>query len=322
MKEIIIQKNENEQRLDRFLQKYLERAPRNFIFKMIRKKNIKVNGKKATPEMIIYAGDRIQLFLSDETIEKFLGTREHIKSHLKLDIVYEDRNIILINKKVGILSHGAGNPNDDNIADGMINYLIEKGDYKPEDNRTFKPSICNRLDRNTSGLIIGAKSYDSLKKINEAIRNRYIRTFYKTIVKGRFKDEVRVEAYLIKDKSNNRVKISQQNKDGAKLIVTNVKPLKYSDGYTLLEIELITGRTHQIRSQLSTLGFPIIGDGKYGDKNVNKRFKDNYGFTSQWLHGYKIELQGLREDLEYLNGKIFETRPSEEYLKIEQDLFI
>ena len=199
---------------------------------MIRKKNIKVNGKKATPEMIIYAGDRIQLFLSDETIEKFLGTREHIKSHLKLDIVYEDRNIILINKKVGILSHGAGNPNDDNIADGMINYLIEKGDYKPEDNRTFKPSICNRLDRNTSGLIIGAKSYDSLKKINEAIRNRYIRTFYKTIVKGRFKDEVRVEAYLIKDKSNNRVKISQQNKDGAKLIVTNVKPLKYSDGYT------------------------------------------------------------------------------------------
>ena len=165
MREIIIHKNENEQRLDRFLQKYLSKAPRNFIFKMIRKKNIKVNDKRANPETMVYEGDRIQLYISDETIEKFIVEKKPIKSQLTPSIIYEDENILLINKEVGVLSHGAGGSFEKNIVDSMINYLIGKGDYVPRIEKTFTPSICNRLDGNTSGIIIGAKNYDSLKVI-------------------------------------------------------------------------------------------------------------------------------------------------------------
>ncbi|MDR7870812.1 MAG: RluA family pseudouridine synthase [Tissierellaceae bacterium] len=321
MKEIIIHKNENEQRLDRFLQKYLEKAPRSFIFKMIRKKNVKVNDKKASPETIIYEGDSVKLYLSDETIEKFVVEKKQVKSKLMPSIVYEDDNILLINKDVGILSHGAGGPFEENIVDSMINYLIEKGDYVPRIEKTFTPSICNRLDRNTSGLIIGAKNYDSLKEVNEAIKNTHIRKFYKTIVKGKVEKEIKAEAYLSKDEDKNMVEVRDEDVDGSKKIITNIKPLKYSNGYTLLEIELITGRTHQIRGHLSSLGYPIIGDRKYGDKSINNRFREEYGLDNQWLHGYKVEFYGLNDNLTYLNGKSFESKPNKEYLQIEKDLF-
>ena len=322
MKEILIHKNENEQRLDRFLQKYLEKAPRSFIFKMIRKKNIKVNDKKADPETIIYEGDRVQLYLSDETIDKFMVEKKPIRSKLIPNIVYEDDNILLINKAVGILSHGAGGPFEENTVDSMISYLIEKGDYVPRIEKTFTPSICNRLDRNTSGIIIGAKNYDSLKEINEAIKSTHIRKYYKTIVRGRVEKEMKAEAYLSKDEDRNIVEISDSDDmDDSKKIITNIKPLKYSNGYTLLEIELITGRTHQIRGHLSSLGFPVIGDRKYGNRSVNGEFREEYGLDNQWLHGYKVEFQGLKDDLEYLNGKSFESKPNKEYLAIETDLF-
>ncbi|NLY44374.1 MAG: RluA family pseudouridine synthase [Tissierella sp.] len=321
MKEIVIHKNENEQRLDRFLQKYLEKAPRSFIFKMIRKKNIKVNDKKANPETIIYEGDRVQLYLSDDTIDKFIVERKPIRSKLIPNIVYEDDNILLINKAVGILSHGAGGPFEENTVDSMINYLIEKGDYVPRIERTFTPSICNRLDRNTSGIIIGAKNYDSLKEINEAIKNTYIRKFYKTIVKGKVEKEIKAEAYLSKDEDRNIVEVSDIDMDDSKKIITNIKPLQYSKGYTLLEIELITGRTHQIRGHLASLGFPIIGDRKYGNKSVNNEFREKYSLDNQWLHGYKVEFHGLKNELEYLNGKSFESKPNKAYLAIEMDLF-
>ena len=166
LQEIIIDKNENDQRLDRFLRKYLEKAPQGFVYKMIRKKNIKLNGERAHPESTIYEGDRIQLYLSDETIAKFIAEKKEIKSKLIPHIIYEDDNIILINKPAGILSHGATKDFEENIVDSMVSYLIEKGDYVPRIERTFTPSICNRLDRNTSGIIIGAKTYEALKTIN------------------------------------------------------------------------------------------------------------------------------------------------------------
>lgn len=321
MREIIIHKNENEQRLDRFLQKYLEKAPRSFIFKMIRKKNIKVNDKKANPETIIYEGDKVQLYLSDETIEKFIIEKKPIRSKLIPNIVYEDDHILLINKEVGILSHGAGGPFEENTVDSMINYLIAKGDYVPRIEKTFTPSICNRLDRNTSGIIIGAKNYDSLKEINEAIKNTSIRKFYKTIVKGKVEKEIKAEAFLSKDDDRNMVEISEYNDGDSKKIITNIKPLQYANGYTLLEIELITGRTHQIRGHLSSLGYPIIGDRKYGNKAINSKFREEYHLDNQWLHGYKIEFHGLKGDLAYLNGKTFESKPNKAYLNIEMDLF-
>lgn len=321
LREIIIHKNENEQRLDRFLQKYLEKAPRSFVFKMIRKKNIKVNDKKAEPETIIYEGDRVQLYLSDETIDKFIVEKKTIRSKLIPSIVYEDDNIILINKEIGILSHGAGGDFEENVVDSMISYLIEKGDYVPRIEKTFTPSICNRLDRNTSGLIIGAKNYDSLKEMNEAIKLGLIKKFYKTIVKGKVDKEIRAEAYLTKDDDRNMVKVSHGDSDGSKKIITNIKPLKYSQGYSLLEIDLITGRTHQIRGHLASLGYPVIGDRKYGDKATNDIFRDEYDLDNQWLHGYKVEFYGLKNGLEYLNDKKFESRPNKTYRTIEKELF-
>ncbi len=323
MKEIRIDKNENEQRLDRFLKKYLAKAPQGFVQKMIRKKNVKVNGAKVGPEITIFEGDIIQLFLSDETIEKFIAVKGPIKSKLVPLIIYEDENIILINKEVGVLSHGAGEGDvfEENIVDSMVSYLIEKGDYVPRIEKTFTPSICNRLDRNTPGIVIGAKNYGSLKSINDAIKNSHIRRFYKTIVKGVVKADFKAEGYLSKDEDKNMVKISVSNVEGAKKIVTDIHVLEVRNDFTLLEIELITGRTHQIRGHLASLGYPVIGDRKYGNKSTNKYFEDEYALDNQWLHGYKVQFNGLNEELEYLNGKEFTSAPDKKLAIIEDELF-
>ena len=322
MKELIIDKNESEQRLDRFLKKYLSKAPNNFIYKMLRKKNIKLNGKKANPDTIIVEGDIIQLYLADETIEKFKGKTEVIKSQLIPKIIYEDENIILINKPVGILSHSANKDYGNNVVDSMIHYLVEKGEYHPRVEKTFTPSICNRLDRNTSGIIIGAKNYESLKMINDSIKQRNINKYYKTIVKGIVKKDEIIEGYLIKDEELNKVEVLNEMNDDSKKIITHIKPLAVSSEYSLLEIELITGRTHQIRAHLASIGHPVIGDIKYGDTKVNKYFKEKYNLNSQFLHGYKIVLNGLEELLDYLNQQEFTGKLNNKFSKIENDLFI
>ncbi len=323
MKEIIIDKNENEQRLDRFLNKYLAKAPKGFVQKMIRKKNVKINGKKASPEITIFQGDVIQLYLSDETINKFIIEKGPIKSKLLPKIIYEDDNIILINKEIGVLSHGAGDGDgfEENIVDSMISYLIEKGDYVPRIERTFTPSICNRLDRNTPGIVIGAKNYESLKALNEAIKNSHIRRFYKTIVKGVVKEDFLAEGYLTKNEDKNIVKISLGDVEGSKKIVTDIHVLSVKDDYSLLEIELITGRTHQIRGHLASLGYPVIGDRKYGNKSINKYFNDEFRLDNQWLHGYKIQFNGLDGELEYLNGQEFISQADKSLELIEETLF-
>ena len=321
MKEVIIDKNESGQRLDRFLKKYLKEAPQSFIYKMLRKKNIKVNNKKGNPDTIIAEGDVIQLYLSDETIEKFKGKNNIEKSRFALNIIYEDENMLLINKPVGILSHSANKEYGNNIVDGMIHYLYEKGEYNPRVEKTFKPSICNRLDRNTSGIIIGAKNYEALKILNESIKNGDVHKYYKTIVKGIVKREGILEGYLTKDEELNKVKITDEEKDDSKRIITKVKVLKTSGKYSLLEIELITGRTHQIRAHLSNIGHPVVGDVKYGNKAVNNYFREKYGLESQFLHAYKIEFTNLNSPLDYLNGRVFTAMPGERFLKIEEGLF-
>jgi 23S rRNA pseudouridine955/2504/2580 synthase len=321
LREIIVDKNESEQRLDRFLKKYLAEAPQGFVYKMIRKKNIKVNDAKAQPETTIYEGDRIQLYLSEETIDKFIAIKGEIKSKLVPNIIYEDDNIILINKPVGILSHGASKEFEENIVDSMISYLIEKGDFIPRVQKTFTPSICNRLDRNTSGIIIGAKNYQSLKAINEAIKEGKVRRFYKTIVKGNIRKEFTAEGYLSKDEDKNKVAVHEDDYEGSKKITTVIKPLKNKNGYSLLEIELITGRTHQIRGHLSSLGYPVIGDRKYGDREINRKFNKEYSLDNQWLHGYKVEFNGLYDEFEYLNHKVFIGDLTGKAEEIERDLF-
>lgn len=247
--------------------------------------------------------------------------KKEVKSNLIPNIIYEDDNIILINKPVGILSHSSGEKFEENIVDSMVSYLIQKGDYVPRIEKTFTPSICNRLDRNTSGIIIGAKNYQSLKAINEAIRIGEIGRSYKTIVKGTINKEFREEAYLSKNEDKNKVKIKKGSFEGGKKIATIFKPLKTKNGYTLLEVNLITGRTHQIRAHLSSLGYPIIGDRKYGNPKINQVFKEKYGLDNQWLHGYKIEFDGLIGELNYLNGKVFTSDLEGKIAEIERDLF-
>lgn len=321
LKEVIIDKNDSGQRLDRFLKKYLKDAPLSFIYKMLRKKNIKINNKKGKPDMIISEGDVIQLFLSDETIEKFRGTQRVNNSKFSLNIIYEDENIILINKPVGFLSHSANKEYGNNVVDGMIQYLYEKGEYNPRVEKTFRPSICNRLDRNTSGIIIGAKNYEVLRQINASIKAGEIHKYYKTIVKGQVKEEGIFEGYLAKDEELNKVKILDEEGEDTKKILTKIRVLKTINKYSLLEIELITGRTHQIRAHLSNIGHPIIGDIKYGDKSVNKYFRENYGLNSQFLHAYKIVFSKLEAPLDYLNGKEFIAKAGNKFSKIEKDLF-
>lgn len=321
MREIKIHKNEENQRIDRFLKKYLDKASLGFIYKMLRKKNIKLNGRKANPEDNIVEGDVIQLYLSEETIEKFISKKKPAKSTLIPNIIYEDDNIILINKPIGILSHGSGGKFEKNIVDSMITYLIDKGEYLPRIEKTFTPSICNRLDRNTSGIIIGAKNYESLKKINENIRNQNIRRFYKTIVKGHVNQDLNGEKYIIKDERRNKVAVVDREIKGAKKIITKGKVLKTTPLYSLLEIELITGRTHQIRVYLSSLGHPLIGDRKYGAPKTNRYFKSKYNLDNQWLHAYKIDFYGLTDNLQYLNGRSFYAEMTESFQNIEYDLF-
>ncbi len=321
MREIRVGKNDSNQRLDRFLKKYMDEAGTGFIYKMLRKKNIKVNESKASPEMMIFEGDTIQLYLSDETIDKFIGTKEVRKSKLAPRIIYEDENLVLVNKPAGILSHGAGEEFEENIVDSLVTYLIQKGDYIPRIEKTFSPSICNRLDRNTSGVIIGAKNSEALRLVNKAIKEGSVRKYYKTIVKGTIKEDFEHKGFLIKDEDRNLVDISDKQGERSKDVYTKFRVIMSKGGYSLLEVELITGRTHQIRSTLQTMGYPVIGDRKYGNSVVNDEFRKKYGLQNQWLHGYKIVLNGLEEKLDYLNSREFIAEPDQLYVKIEQELF-
>lgn len=321
VKEILIDRNEHNQRLDRFLKKYLPNASLSFIYKMLRKRNIKLNGSKAKPEDIINEGDSIQLYFSEETLNKFMAKPKEISKAKEINIIYEDDNIILINKPKGVLSHGTGKDYENNVVDNLISYLYEKKEYNPRLEKTFTPSICNRLDRNTSGIIIGAKNFTTLQLINEAIRDGRIKRYYKSLVKGTIIEEKELKGFLTKDEEQNKVYISNKNTEGSKEIHTLIIPIKSNKEYSLVEIDLITGRTHQIRAHLSSIGNPIVGDIKYGNRQINEKFQREFNLRSQFLYAYKVIFNGLKEPLEYLNKKEFIALSDENLLNIERKLF-
>lgn len=315
MRKIIINKNDEGRRLDRFLKIYFEKAPLSFIYKNLRKKNIKVNGKKAKPENILSDGDEIKLFLAEETIEKFKKDIRKSKNSKLPDILYEDDDIILVKKPINMLTHNDSKGYQDNALDRMVDYLIAKGDYNPRLEKSFRPAFVNRLDRNTSGILIGAKNLKSLQDLNKAIKNREIKKLYVTLVAGEVTKDLDVDINL-KKTGNNVMKKS--SRDEGKRALTKFRVLKSNKDYSLLSVDLITGRTHQIRASLKEESLAIVGDRKYGDPRTNKVFRER-GLDSQFLHNYAIVFES--DDFKNLRGKSFVYLPDGKMKTIAEDIF-
>lgn len=309
MKEIIINRNDKGQRLDRFLGKYLQNAKKSLIMKSIRKKNITVNNKKSSPEYILNEGDRVEIYFSDETIEKFTKIKNHVKRDFP-EIIYEDENIALVKKPRGLLTHNDKREYEKNALDMFVSYMIHTGEYVPRIEKSFRPSFCNRLDRNTSGILIGCKNAEALRDINESIKNRNLEKHYMALVEGIIDEEIHDISYLEKDSEKNKVTLNERG-DG-KEIETIIRPIEILGDYTLVDINLITGRTHQIRVTLKKYNKSIVGDLKY-------KGRKSFGLNSQFLHNYKIVFGGLK-NLEYLNGKEFTLDLEDELNDILKEL--
>ncbi|MEG0962340.1 MAG: RluA family pseudouridine synthase [Lachnospiraceae bacterium] len=302
MKSFQINKNEAGQRLDKYLKKLLPAAPSSFLYKMLRKKNITLNGKKSDGCEKIVLGDTVELFFSPETFLKFASPQSSISHNTlkkqypnsSLSIIYEDADIIVINKPVGMLSQKASQ-NDVSANEYIIGYLLNSGQIVPEDFATFHPSVCNRLDRNTSGLLIAGKSMKGLQEMSEELKSRTIEKYYRCLVKGKITDTQTIEGWLYKDEKQNKVSITQEERLDSKYIQTKYSPIHQYNQYTLLEVHLITGRSHQIRAHLSSIDHPIIGDSKYGDKQTNLQFAKTCNLHSQLLHAYRMKLSNGRE---------------------------
>lgn len=324
MKECVVGKNEAGQRFDKLLGKILNEASAGFIYKMLRKKNIKLNQKKADGREILQEGDLIQIYLSDDTFSKFhtdkkteqitdtetVGRRELSKNR----ILYQDKDILILNKPSGILSQKA-KPEDDSINEQMLRYLLHTQELQQEQLATFTPSVCNRLDRNTSGIILAGVSLAGSQMLSELLKNRTLHKYYLALVKGRIQEAGGGRAYLAKDTDSNYVRIYQKPNADTVMIETMYHPLYAASEYTLLEVELITGKSHQIRAYLASLGHPILGDPKYGNRMENQSFRSKYGVRNQCLHAYRVEFPVMEGRWSHLSEKAWSAPLPREYQK-------
>lgn len=307
MKEFYINKNDAGQRLDKYITKSFPLLPQSLMYKYIRSKRIKVNNKRSEISYRLKENDLVSLYINDEFFEAAKPKYDFLNAGKNIKIVYEDENIILIDKPAGILSH----PDEDNYTDTAITrvkrYLYEKGEYEPDNEMSFAPALVNRIDRNTCGIIIAAKNAEALRILNEKLKNRELHKLYLCVVIGKLKNTSGlIEGYLEKNEKQNRVYISERSTDKSKAIATKYNVLGYKNGLSLVEVELLTGRTHQIRASFSHLGNPLLGDGKYGTNAQNKQFG---GYKKQFLYSYKLafDFESDAGILNYLNGKSFEV---------------
>lgn len=300
MKNMTIGSNEAGQRLDKYLAKVLARAPKSFFYKMLRKKNITLNGKKASGSEKLAVGDQVAFFLSDETMEKF-SREEFVKVRQNLEVIFENEEVLFINKPAGLLSQKQ-EASDASLVEQMISYLLEEGCLTTEDLKTFRPGICNRLDRNTSGLVAAGKTLRGLQQLSELIRRRTVHKYYLCLVKGELAEKRELKGYLCKDAKTNRVTVRKSPWKDALPIETVYEPLSSNGRVTLCRILLVTGRTHQIRSHLASIGHPVIGDFKYGDRKTNEVFQKTYGLKRQLLHAWTMEFPPLEGEAAFLSS--------------------
>jgi len=328
MQVVNITPREEGQRLDRFLAKLMPGAPKSFFYKMMRKKNILINGKKAEGSIRIAAGDEVKLFISDETIAGFqgkfstetAGTENTIKDlpGSMPDIIYEDDDIIVINKPAGLLSQKADK--DDISVVGYINAYLNTSAGTP----AFSAGICNRLDRNTSGLIVAGKTVKGLQWMGSMFRQRELKKYYLCIVKGKIGQTAVLSGYLVKHGNHNNVTITPYETKGSSKVITEYRPLQYGrlEGgiYTLLEVHLVTGKSHQIRAHLKSTGHPLVGDAKYGHKDVYHIFKSKFGLKHQLLHAWRLQFGDMDSIPDKYHGMELKAPLPEEFTDIMEGL--
>lgn len=311
MREIAIGKNESGQRLDKYLQKYLREASKGFIYKMLRKKNIKLNGQKAEGREMLRQGDRVTIYFSEETLCKFCGGAKSINYPVtELSLVYEDDNIVLINKPAGMLSQKAKD-SDTTLVEYFLGYLQQSGQWQP--GGAFTPGICNRLDRNTSGIVIAGKSLAGLQKMSQLLKERTLDKYYLAIVEGVMTEPAVIRGYLSKEEGNRAV-IYAGNAPGRSYIETAYEPVQCSGAYTLLRVKLVTGKTHQIRAHLAGMGHPLAGDVKYGGRRLA-------GQRSYFLHAAEIHFPDMEGEFSGLGGQVFRAPLPRRFAYMKEKFF-
>ena len=307
MKEFIISKNDANQRLDKFITKTCPTLPSSLMFKYIRTKRIKVNGKRAEISTRLNVGDTVSAYINDEFFTIITPKYDFLSAPKKVDIVYEDENIILVDKKQGLLVHPDKNEYNDTLIARIQHYLYDKGEYNPQDENSFRPALANRIDRNTGGIVIAAKNAEALRILCDKIKYREIDKRYLTVVHGVPKQKsATLEGFLEKNENKNKVYLSRNKTESNKTIKTKYTLLESKNNLSLLEVELITGRTHQIRAHMASIGHPLLGDGKYGKLKDDKKL----GFNKQALYSYKLTFD-FKSDagiLNYLNQKSFTVK--------------
>ena len=323
MVKLIIEKNDGGQRLDRFLKKYLKNASLSHIYKLIRK-DLKVNGKRAKVESMLEEGDELTFYISQEQFDQYTEVKKKpgAKAKKQFSIAYEDERILVAEKPFGLLTHGDSKEKKNHLANQVAGYLQEKGEYDPSRERVFVPSPVNRLDRNTTGLVVFGKDSEALQTLNRMIRDKNrIRKFYLTIALGEIKEEIHLSDKMEKDEETNTTKVLPADSETGKSMETIIRPVQFNGKYTLVEVEIITGRTHQIRAHLAKVGHPIIGDTKYGGYKMNQAIKKQFNLSTQLLHAYKLIFQDMEEPFMYLQGKEVKSALPKDFARIKEKLF-